>query len=123
MRGVWGSYFWITEMQFENLELVKEYPGIFLKGTKSLRIYKSKGKDDDQYRWHFGYPKEFIKPFCPLIETTPFWGEQHWTEQDGFYIWWLMIMTDTPDLPIEELNKENNNRYKTFAHAFDFLRK
>lgn len=114
-------------MRFDNLELVKEYPNWFLNKTKALRVYRTSEKDKYgkvlSYRYHIGYPEEFIKPFCPLIETTPFWGEQHWTEIDGFWLWWTVIVTKDNKYPINELNKDNLFRRNSFARCLEFLQK
>ncbi len=116
---------------FHKLKMVKEYPGWFLKRTKPLRVYRSSDTDKSgkvTYRYHFGFPVEFIKPFCPLIESTPFWGEQHWAEQDGFWLWWTPVTSDAKNpLPLDELNKELNRdlafRRKAFMGCLDFYRK
>lgn len=114
-------------MEFDNLEMVKEYPGWFMKGTLPLRIYcthdEPKNEEKIAYRWHFGYPKKFIKIFCPLIETTPFWGEQHWTEQEGFYLWWIPTVTNTKELPLKELNDWANWRRRSFGNCLDFMKR
>lgn len=114
-------------MLFENLELIHEYPGWFLQRTKPLRIYKTTSTNKDgtkSYRLHFGYPEEFIKPFCPLIESTPFWGEQHWTEHEGFWVFPSQIALGSPDeYPVEKLNKENAWRRDSFAKVLDFYQR
>jgi len=115
-------------MLFDNLELVKEYPGQFLKQTKPLRIYRShdaskKGKTTS-YRYHFGYPKELVEPFCPLLEATLYWGEPHWTEIDGFWLWWTSITVKATDYyPLEAINKENGFRRHAFSQCLDFYRR
>ena len=112
-------------MLFENLELVKEYPGFFLRRTKPLKVYRThevaKSGKPTSYRYHFGYPEELVKPFCPLLETTPFWGEAHWTEVDGFWLWWTSITAPNTDYPSPDvLNKENDFRRRYLSKCLDF---
>ncbi len=101
---------------FKNLTLIKEYPnGVGL--NIPLRLYRTESEDDERirYRWHFGYQEKFIKPLCPLIESTPFWGEQHWIEIEGYWLWWLSFTTEDPEIPKGQVNWW----YKWYGRQFD----
>jgi hypothetical protein len=114
-------------MEFENLEMVKEYPKWFLNRTLPLRVYRThdepKKGEKITYRWHFGYPEKVIKPFCPLIETTIYWGEPHWTEHEGFWLWWLPFTTESKELPMKELNEANGWRRRSLGECLKFLQR
>lgn len=115
--------------KFDNLELYKEYPGWFMGGRKSLRLYRTCEVDADgnitSYRWHFGYPDTLVRPVCPLLETTLYWGEQHWYEtDDGYWLWWLPIVTKDKDyFPKEELNRETDWRRRSMGKVINFFTK
>jgi len=96
-------------MQFDNLKLYREYPTI-LSGKKPLRIYTTDFRDK-KVRWHFGFPKSMVEPVRQLLETTPFWGEQHWTEQDGFWVYWLTCCSQKDEFPVKELTLLLNTLY------------
>ena len=90
-------------------KLYKEYPK-FLRvkedASYDLRIYTTQDEGDNLIRWHFGFPKIAVEPLLPLLETTLYWGEQHWTEDEGFYLWWLPIMTNSVDsFPKEKITR------------------
>ena len=87
--------------QFDNLKLYSEYPTM-LSGKRPLRIYTS-GFREGKVRWHFGFQESMVKPVRQLLETTPFWGEQHWTEQDGFWVYWTTCCTPEGEFPQKEL--------------------
>lgn len=91
--------------KFSNLELVKEYPTMLM-GKFPLRLYRSKDTKDSFYRYHFGFPEKIVKPLSVMLETTPYWGEQHWDIIDGFWIWWLAITSEGIEVPNEKLNSE-----------------
>lgn len=87
------------------IEFVKEWPTA-LGGKKPVRAYRAKAKNDERWRWFLGFPEETVKPMIDLLETTLYWGEAHVAEHEGFYIWWLAVMTDTPDIPLDKLNHD-----------------
>lgn len=109
-------------MKFEKPQLVKECPKILV-NKYSLRVYKTK-ESDNKWRWHFGFPKELVEPLCPLLESTPYWGEQHWYEdEDDFWLWWLFEKTKTIKPPIKKLCfwlKWHTNMYN---RCLSFLKK
>lgn len=85
----------------EEIFFVKEYPTA-LGGKKPVRIYRS--RTGEQWRWFLGFPEEAVKPLCPLLETTPYWGEQHCGEHDGFWLWWTTTVTTDDAVPVQKLN-------------------
>ena len=93
-------------MRFENLKLIKEYPKM-ISNKYPLRLYFSDFRKDEsnKVRYHFGWPKFIVKPLCPLLETTLYWGEEHWVEDGNFYIYWLPIISVEGEVPYDELNK------------------
>ena len=107
-------------MIFSNFEFVKEYPTV-ISGKLPVRIYKS--YDDNKYRWHVGFKEDFVKPLCSLLECAPYWGEMHWKEEDGFWIWWTMTVTDDEELPFGQLQRDLNFRMSSLNKVLDFFRK
>jgi len=88
-------------MKFDNLKLYREYPTM-ISGKEPLRLYTS-DFENGEVRWHFGFPERMVKPVHELLESTPFWGESHWTEQDGFWVYWLTCCSKEEEFPAEEL--------------------
>jgi hypothetical protein len=89
---------------YGNPVLAKEFVS-HLNGKYNLRLYYTPAKADERrFRWHFGYPEQIIKYLLPLLETTPFWGDQHWLELDGYYVYVLHVVTDTNGLTVNLLN-------------------
>jgi hypothetical protein len=115
-------------MNFDSFELVKQYDNMIV-GKYPLRLYRSRFMPDDtekpieSYRYHLGFPKKLIAPFCPLIESTPFWGEQHWTEHEDFYVWWTMITEGIDVIPYDRLDKEVDWRIKTWNKVLAFYKR
>ncbi len=109
-------------MDFKNLEFVKEYPTI-IAGKYPLRLYRSREGVKANYRYHFGFPEGMVKPICTILECTPFWGEEHWKEVDGFWLWWLTIMSETEDIPSVELNRDLAWRISSINNVNRFYRK
>jgi len=106
------------------MNLVKEYPD-GVGPNIPLRLYWTIEKDSDDniyYRWHFGYPEKFIKPLCPVIESSPYWGEVHWAEIDGFWVWWLSVTTTTPEIPKEKVNFWYRFYGRMFNMCVNYLR-
>lgn len=93
----------IDHYLWPEIEFVKEWPTA-LGGKKPLRLYRA--KRGETWRWFFGFPEEMVKPICLLLETTLYWGEEHIAEHEGFYIWWLMVTTDTKEIPRAELESQ-----------------
>jgi hypothetical protein len=110
---------------FGELEFIKEYPTL-ISGKKPLRLYRTKTTDAngglvDNYRYHFGFPKEVVELLCPMLETTLYWGERHWKEDGGFWIWWLMIVQEGTDVPVDKLNRELDWRMKYASKCLQWL--
>lgn len=99
-------------MNFSNLQLIAEYPKM-INGKYPFRLY-STDEENGKIRYHFGWPEFIIKPFLPLLETTLYWGEPHWTEQDGFYIYWLPIVSEQNNPNWKELNKLMKFQFRSF---------
>jgi len=82
----------------KGLVLVKEFKDV-ISNKYSVRVYYA--EDGNRYRWFLGFPKEIVEPLCPLLECTPYWGEQHAAEEvDGeneFWIWWETELTESKD--------------------------
>lgn len=91
---------------FESLTLYKTYKKL-LNNKWDVCLYYTieKRQKETAYRWHFGFPEKIIKPFLPLLETTPYWGEQHWKEIDEFYLYWLTSVTEKPEPEIDRLER------------------
>ena len=104
----------------KDFEFVKEFPNI-ISGKITIRLYRSPARYH-KYNYHVGFPKEFIETLCPLIEASPYWGEQHWREEDGFWIWWTRVMTDDEELPVCELQKVLEFKIDSLNKVVDFLR-
>lgn len=114
-------------MSFDDLELVKEFPKI-LCGTKPLRVYRSRSfpvdtdKPIEKWRYHFGFPTELVLPLSILLETSPYWGDRHWHEEDGFRLWRLTIVGDLKP-PWDKLNRELSRRMKSYNSVLAWMRK
>ena len=100
------------------IEFVKEWPTA-LGNVKPLRAYRA--KRGDTWRWFFGFPEEMVKPIIVMLETTVYWGEAHIAQHEGFYIWWLMVTTDTDEIPLDELKKELKWRLRTAQKCVDWF--
>lgn len=61
-----------------------------------IRVYST--PEGNRRRWHFGFPKKLVSPLCPLLACTPYWGDAHWAERDGFWLWHTAIVSDSPEL-------------------------
>ena len=114
-------------MRFENLELVKEYPEM-LWGKYPFRLYQSdfgSGRYDNNLRWvryHFGWPKFMVDPLLPLLETTLFWGNSHWCEEDDFYIYWEPSISIEGDIPFDELNRQMKYRISGYNKCLNMMK-
>lgn len=111
---------------FDKLELVVHKDNI-ISGKEPIRIYRTTTQDKDgitTYRYHIGFPEKVVKILCPLLETTPYWGEQHWKEIDGFWLWWTAITgKGGDDAPFDKLNRELDWRLKSANKVLQWLRK
>jgi len=76
----------MIEDKFNNLELIKEYKN-FLSEKWDFRVYRSFENSNGIYYFHFGFPEKIVKPLCPILECSPYWGTTHWKEIDGFWLW------------------------------------
>jgi hypothetical protein len=113
-------------MEFENFKFVKEYSTI-IAGKHPLRLYTSRfspnelDKPIEKVRWHFGFPKKLVEPLCPLLETTPYWGEPHWKEDNDFWIYWLTDVSENDGTIPDKLNKTLTfyfNQYNKCLHWY-----
>jgi hypothetical protein len=107
---------------FENPVLIKVFEN-HISGKFALRLYQT--ERDKRYRWHFGYPKEIIDPLLPLLETTPYWGERHWAEHEGFYLYFLYVLTGGKDVNAEimrELNREDKSLMGLYNDCLSILK-
>jgi len=116
-------------LKFEDFKFVKEFPTIIV-GKYPLRLYRSRFSPDDlnkpieKYRWHFGFPKFMVEPLCPMLEASPYWGETHWKEEDGFWIWWLTDISDAKEEMIpDKLNKTLDFYFKSYNHVINFYKR
>ena len=116
------------KLQFDDFEFVKEYPTI-LAGKHPLRLYRSRFSPTDQnkpieeYRWHFGFPKEIVELLCPLLECTPYWGETHWKEEDNFWIWWLHDTSNAHEGIPSKLNKTLDFYLRAYNQVINFYKR
>lgn len=110
-------------MKFNTPIFVKEFTN-HLSGKYNLMLYYS--KETHGYRWHFGYPEELVKPLIPLLEATCFWGEQHWTEIDGYCLYWLPIVTEIFELNedlLKHLRREDQSLMSLYNQCFEYLKR
>lgn len=114
---------------YDDFELIKTFKTIIAEKFP-LRLYRSRfyptdiNKPIEKYRYHFGFPEALVKPICLLLETTLFWGEEHWKEEDGFWIWWLTIIGGANDkLPFKALQKQLDRMLKSRNSVIKFLKK
>lgn len=92
----------ISSRLWKDIELVEEFPKAL--GRKlPIRVYRA--SDHDRWRWFLGFPREAVKPLCPLLESSPYWGEIHCAEDGDFWLWWQMILTNSDEIPLKELNR------------------
>jgi len=106
-------------MEFDKFELIKEYPDM-IAGKSSLRVYRS--FDEKRYRYHFGFEENFIRPFCPMVECGPYWGEQHWKEDDGYWIWFTAVLKNDTEFPNKDLERELDFKIKSLNWVLQFFR-
>jgi len=109
-------------MDFKNLELIKQYDNI-ISNKEPVRLCKSKEGNTLPFRYHLGFPERIISPLCPLLETTVYWGETHWREEDGFWIWQTPLTGKNEDIPYNNLNRELSWRIGAANQALRFLKK
>ena len=113
-------------MTFDDFEIVREAPKA-IAGCHPLRIYRSRFAPRDttlpieEWRYHFGFPKELVAPLCPLLETTVAWGEKHHLEEEGFWVWWLVITGQGDEVPWEKLNRKLDMMLKSYNRTLDFF--
>jgi len=98
-------------MEFPELEFVRDMPIHSDKGRQLVvKLYRSRHEPGDlsqpvqSYRWHFGFPKGLVEPIALLLETSPYWGEQHWCVRDDCWLWCTSCVSDASlPLPIQEI--------------------
>jgi len=97
-------------MNRDSLTLHREYPDIIGSdaGDQPLRVYCTTETytGSKRVRWHFGFHKKLVEALCPLLESSPYWGEKHWAEDGDWWIWWCPYMTDPgEEPPFKDLNR------------------
>ena len=109
-----------------SLELVFEKER-FICERLPLRMYRSRFSPEDlkkpieKWRYHFGFPEGLVKPVAQLLETTIAWGEKHWKEHEGFWIWWLAISGKEP--PWDKLKRDLEFRISSYNRILKFYQK
>ena len=113
----------------DGFELIKTFDTI-IAGKFPLRLYRSRfsptdlDKPIEEYRYHFGFPEKLVKPAALLLETTPYWGNKHWKEEDGFWIWWLTVTSNAKNgPPYKALNRRLDYMLHAYNNVVRFLRK
>ena len=110
-------------MWFAHLKYVYEEPK-HLCEEHDLRVYTSEVQanghtpsdgEQEQVRYHIGFPEYLVKPIAILLETSPYWGEAHWCEEDGFWLYWLRICGGK-DEPIPFADIDKNLKFKLKAY-------
>ena len=116
-------------IKFDDFEFVKEY-STMLADKHPLRLYRSRFNPNDlskpiqEYRWHFGFPKTILpEPMLMLLETSPYWGEQHWKEEDGFYIYWLHDVSEKDEGIPKKLNKTLEFYLRSYNQVLNFYKR
>ena len=115
-------------MKFDDFEPFEEYPTILM-GKFPFRVYRSRfmptetDKPITSYRYHFGFPKKLVEPICLLLETTVYWGEAHWHEHEGFWIWHTYITGRVDQaVPYKDLDRELASRIRQYNHCIEWYR-
>lgn len=118
-----------SDLVNDPITLLKEYKN-FLFGKLPLRIYTSRfsptdeSKPIEKWRYHFGFPEEVVKPLSLLLETTVAWGEKHWKEHEGFWIWWLTVTGRLgADVPWKKLQRDLDFRINSFNRVLRFYQR
>ena len=113
---------------FDDFKFVKEYPTI-IAGKYPLRLYTSRfspnelDKPIEKVRWHFGFPKQVVQPLCPMLESSPYWGETHWKEDGDFWIWWLMDFSENDGIIPDKLNKTLEWYFKSYNQLLNWFKR
>jgi len=101
-------------MKFPEPELVQKTLLRSNRGREiEFRIYRTpelkvSPLQQPRWWWHFGFPEALVSSLCPLLECTPYWGDQHWAERDGYWIWATSVVSDSSELSAvqRKLNSE-----------------
>lgn len=106
---------------FDNLKQIFEQPNM-ISNKHAVRIYITT-EDDDNVRYHLGFPSAMLpEQVWLLAETEPYLGEKHWTEVDGFKIFWLSeVINKSQQLPVIALQRHivfHINSIKTAVKFF-----
>ncbi len=116
-----------TDMNLDqDLELIVEKKGS-LCGRLPLRVYRSRFSPNDldmpveEWRFHFGFPRELVEPIVLLLETTPYWGGRHWKEEGGFWLWRLTVRGN--QTPWDKLRADLQFKVRSFNRVLCFCRK
>lgn len=111
----------------QGIVFVKEFPTA-ISDKYPVRVYYSKERDNGKcYRWFLGFQKKQVEPLCPLLESSPYWGEQHAAEEiDGekeFWIWWETELTESKDEIPKKLNRCLKFKLMMYNECMNFLGK
>lgn len=112
----------------DGFKLVRTFDTI-IAGKLPLKLYRSRfsptdtDKPIEKYRYHFGFPEGLVKPIALLLETSPYWGDPHWKEEDGFWIWHLPVVGDGEEPPYKTLNRRLGYMLEAHNSVVRFLRK
>jgi hypothetical protein len=112
-------------MEFTNLKLYREYPG-HLCGKHPVRLYTTDFSEDspDKVRWHVGWPKELLPDeFLQMLECDIYMFGSHWTEHEGFLIFWTMVCEPLEPFPSMQINRQLNYMVKSYNQVLNFFRK
>lgn len=116
----------VTATYEDGLELVWEKKN-YLCGRITLRVYKSRfspvdlKKPIEEWRYHFGFPREMVESLAMLLETSVYWGEKHWKEHEGFWLWMLTVTGEKT--PWNKLNRQLTFMVKSYNQVLRFYEK
>ena len=89
----------------EQIKLIQEYKKV-IADKWDLRVYAR--KEDAEYRWLLGFPKELVEALYQLLVTAPYWGTEKDCEDGDFWLWFISIRTDEPKLTDDIKRKIDN---------------
>lgn len=105
----------------KNPEYIKQWDNSVRHGEKAIKIraYCSENltnlEDRKHYIWYMAFPKDVIDPFMPIIETSPYFGDQHEFEINGFYLYAVFGWNSNN---LSDVIKRLNSSLKFFIGAY-----
>ncbi len=112
---------------WSELTFVAEYPEAIGKKDGAVRAYYAKQEiaGSIKYCWFMGFPKARVTPllYLNMLETAPFWGQARIADDGDFLIWRVGEFTDTPEVPLRELNRFLRFHITLANACHEFLRK